>query len=306
MGQYENPTSIASKALTALAALSLGLAQAPPITAQALRQPNEAMVAGLMLKARQGSARDQYLVGLLYERGQGLPQDYAEAAQWYGKAAKQGLAKAQLSLGNLYDKGLGVPQSYEKAYRWYRQASAGGNAQAMYFVGSMLYNGDGVPADRTQAATWFQRSMNAGFAPAKAAYERVRGELQRALPARMTKPVPQSAAPAPIAPPSPRPQKLHTAPTAPGTGAETPPAGVYAVQVGSFPAQNLALESWNRMKRKLPADLANAKPAIYRKVLKDGRQVYRLNTGIFAQKAQARALCARLKVSHVDCLVVHY
>ena len=35
-------------------------------------------------------------------------KDYAQAAQWYGKAAEQGNAYAQNQLGNLYQSGLGV------------------------------------------------------------------------------------------------------------------------------------------------------------------------------------------------------
>jgi len=33
--------------------------------------------------------------GLMYDKRQGLPQDYAEAAKWYQKAAEQGFAEAQ-------------------------------------------------------------------------------------------------------------------------------------------------------------------------------------------------------------------
>ncbi len=313
MRHHAKPGALSCVAI--LAALVMGLVLAAPAAAQSLRPPSQSMVAGLMLKAREGNARDQYLVGLLYERGQGLPQDYTQAAQWYGKAAKQGLAKAQLSLGNLYDKGLGVPQSYETAYRWYRQAAAGGNGQAMYFVGSMLYNGDGVPADREAAASWFQRAMAAGFTPAKAAYERVHGELQgassTAAPAAAPPPPAAPAPPAPPAPPAapaqPAPPPASNAPApAPDQNAETPPAGVYAVQVGSFPDRRMAQAAWTRLQRKLPADLAAAGPVIYRKTLKDKRQVWRLNAGAFAQKDKARARCARLKASQVDCLVIHY
>jgi TPR repeat protein len=38
----------------------------------------------------------------MYEKGQGLAQDYAEALKWYRKAADQGNADAQYGLGGMY------------------------------------------------------------------------------------------------------------------------------------------------------------------------------------------------------------
>ena len=44
--------------------------------------------------AAQGNAAAQYLLGLMYGRGDGVPQDDAEAVKWYRLAAEQGLAAA--------------------------------------------------------------------------------------------------------------------------------------------------------------------------------------------------------------------
>jgi TPR repeat protein len=43
------------------------------------------------------------------ETGAGAPQDFAEAATWYRKAADKGHAGAQFYLGLLYASGRGVP-----------------------------------------------------------------------------------------------------------------------------------------------------------------------------------------------------
>ena len=45
----------------------------------------------------------------MYEDGQGVPQDYAQAFIWYSKAAYQANAEAQNALGAMYAKGRGVP-----------------------------------------------------------------------------------------------------------------------------------------------------------------------------------------------------
>ena len=45
----------------------------------------------------------------MYRQGHGVPQDYAQAAVWYRKAAEQGDAGAQFNLGTMCYSGRGVP-----------------------------------------------------------------------------------------------------------------------------------------------------------------------------------------------------
>ena len=77
--------------------------------------------------AEQGDASAQYNLGLTYDNGIGVPQDFAEAVQWYRRAAKQGLAGAQANLGVMYANGEGVPQDYVAAHRFLNLAGAKGN-----------------------------------------------------------------------------------------------------------------------------------------------------------------------------------
>ena len=56
-----------------------------------------------------------------------MPQDKAEAAKWYLKAAYQGFALAQYNLGVMYGNGEGVPEDYMRAYAWLNLAAAQGN-----------------------------------------------------------------------------------------------------------------------------------------------------------------------------------
>ncbi len=48
----------------------------------------------------------------MYDKGQGVTQDYAAAMRWYRKAPDQNLVVAQYNLGVMYDKGQGVTQDY--------------------------------------------------------------------------------------------------------------------------------------------------------------------------------------------------
>ena len=84
-----------------------------------------------------------------------MPQDYAQAANWFRKAADQGHASAQSNLGNMYSNGRGVPQNYAEARKWRGLAADQGNATAQYNLGHMYDIGQGTPQDFVQAHMWF-------------------------------------------------------------------------------------------------------------------------------------------------------
>ncbi len=71
----------------------------------------------------------------MYDNGQGVPEDDAEAVRWYRLAADQGNATAQFNLGVMYDTGRGVPQDDAEAVRWYRLAADQGDADAQFNLG---------------------------------------------------------------------------------------------------------------------------------------------------------------------------
>ncbi len=63
-------------------------------------------------------------MGYHYAIGRGVPQDYTQAAIWYRRAADQGHSGAQYELGLLYDKGQGVPVNVIQAEKWLILATA--------------------------------------------------------------------------------------------------------------------------------------------------------------------------------------
>ena len=77
--------------------------------------------------AEAGDAEAQYNLGVMYDNGQGVPQNYAEAMSWYRRAAETGHAKAQNNLGFLYSNGKGVPQDYITAHMWANLAASNSN-----------------------------------------------------------------------------------------------------------------------------------------------------------------------------------
>jgi len=118
-------------------------------------------------QAAQGNAKAQNRLGLLYEFGPGMPQDYAVARQWYEQAAAQGFAAAQTNLGLLYYNGRGVPQDYTKARQWWEKAAAQGKAAAQSNLGALYRGGEGVPQDYTKARQWYQKAAAQGDAMAQ-------------------------------------------------------------------------------------------------------------------------------------------
>ena len=69
-------------------------------------------------------------LGLMYDTGEGVPQNDAEAVRWYRMAAEQGHAKAQVNLGVMYYTSEGIPKDYVQAYAWFNIAAAQGNETA--------------------------------------------------------------------------------------------------------------------------------------------------------------------------------
>ena len=124
--------------------------------------------------ADQGNAKAQAILGILYEQGQGVPQDYSEAAKWYAKAGDSGESLAQFRLGTLYESGQGIPQDYEQAARWYQKAAeqegaaaepedpgSQGNSvvNAQLFLGSLYAQ---AHQNYEEAAKWYRKAADHG------------------------------------------------------------------------------------------------------------------------------------------------
>jgi len=105
--------------------------------------------------AQAGNVEAQVWLARLYSRGQGVPQNHAEAASWYRRAAEQGSAEGQSQLGAAYSIGRGVPQNYPEAFQWLKLAAEQNDASAQFNLASMYYLGRGVQKDYVQALKWF-------------------------------------------------------------------------------------------------------------------------------------------------------
>jgi hypothetical protein len=130
-------------------------------------------------------------MGILSEKGLGVPQDYREAIQWYTIAAEHDNHLSQFCLGALYADGHGLPRSESAAKSWFllakengnkyaqfrldllnrefgadqdchqfiRQAAREGNAEAQYLLASRFRDGEGVEPDLQTALHWYSEAM---------------------------------------------------------------------------------------------------------------------------------------------------
>ena len=112
-------------------------------------------VADCKVRAEKGGASAQYNLGLMYDYGKGVPQDYKEAVKWYRFAAVQGETQAQYNLGWMFSNGLGSLQDYKEAVKWYRFAAVQGDNQAQNNLALMYYEGKGVKQSKVMAHMYF-------------------------------------------------------------------------------------------------------------------------------------------------------
>jgi len=119
-------------------------------------------IAQLRAKAESGDPQAQVKLGAAYEDGNGVKQNYADAAQWYRKAADEANSEGQNDLGLMYYMGHGVDKDRAEAAKWYEKAARQKNPRAMFNLGAAYYNGDGVAENNVIGYAWFLLAYEAG------------------------------------------------------------------------------------------------------------------------------------------------
>ncbi len=92
--------------------------------------------------AEEGDAEAQYNLGVMYNRGEGIPQDFTKAVALYRKVAVQGHVGAQSNLGKMYAEG-----------KWFRKAAEQGKVFAQNNSGQLYIKGESVPQNFGEAIT---------------------------------------------------------------------------------------------------------------------------------------------------------
>ena len=131
-------------------------------------------------------AEVQFGLGLKFASGAGVPQDYAQAADWYRKAAEQNHGLAQFNLGTMYANGQGVARDDAQSLVWFGRAANLGDAGGQYKMGRNCHriSMDGSPAAapeaRIEAYKWYQLAAAQGYKNADGAYATLTFKMTRA------------------------------------------------------------------------------------------------------------------------------
>lgn len=87
--------------------------------------------------ADQGDPLALFAVGMLYQDGQGVAKDEAEAVRWFLRAAQKGNEGAQEVLYEAYMQGRGVPVDYAEAEKWMRPLAEKGYGMSQFFLAGL-------------------------------------------------------------------------------------------------------------------------------------------------------------------------
>ena len=103
-----------------------------------------------------------YLLGEMYELGEGTSQSFNNAIYYYKRAAVQENTNAMCKLGNFYAYGKGVEQNDSLAFLHYSRAANAGNPWGQRCVAICYKNGTGTKKDIRIATSWYKSAAKGG------------------------------------------------------------------------------------------------------------------------------------------------
>lgn len=89
--------------------------------------------------------------------------DAARAAPWLKKAAEMNVPRAQYLIGHIYETGNGLPRSMDEAFLWIEKAANAGLSEAQFDLGLMYARA----GNRKDAYTWFFLLAERGYPGAR-------------------------------------------------------------------------------------------------------------------------------------------
>ncbi|HEX7774905.1 MAG TPA: tetratricopeptide repeat protein [Parvibaculum sp.] len=116
-----------------------------------------------------GHAIAAYLLGQLYENGNGVTKSEGMAFRYYKQAAALGQIDAMIKAGIVYrdgNKEIGVKRNYESAVELFEKAAIAGSSEAQFRLADMYRRGLGVPVSRSESLRWLILSGGKHYVPA--------------------------------------------------------------------------------------------------------------------------------------------
>jgi len=107
-------------------------------------------------EAESGNATAQRILAGLYDKGTGVPEDAARAADWYRKAAASD-AEAKFRYAEMLEAGRGVKKNVDEGLAMLREAAAAGHGAAQKLLAYRLETGSNIKKNEAEAAVWYRR-----------------------------------------------------------------------------------------------------------------------------------------------------
>lgn len=180
---------IANKRVRWLSALLFSISSAT-VSAASLKEVAEAVktqdyktaLEQLEVLAKQEHPEAEFLLGMMYQYGRGVEQNFQTAADWFRRSANKGNNAAQTNLALLLISGKLGKADYKEAVSLLEKATATGNPVAIYNLGLRYSKGEGVQKDSVKAVELFRKAsdFNNAFAQYNLAYSYATGEGTKA------------------------------------------------------------------------------------------------------------------------------
>jgi tetratricopeptide (TPR) repeat protein len=123
--------------------------------------------ASLVAMAARGIPEAQYLVGIAYRDGNGVPRKPREAMKMLRFASRQGHLEAGYAMAVMFRDGNGVVIKEERAVTLFAKGAQDGHAASQLALAEMMLAGRGTAQDDAVAAQWLDRATKQNLAAAQ-------------------------------------------------------------------------------------------------------------------------------------------
>lgn len=113
---------------------------------------------GFQRLSKEGDARADFQLGVMYLYGRGIKEDSAIAANYFERAAEKGNEGAILVLGRMYLEGSGVTKDIDKAIKIYENGASQNMPVFGYLLGNLYLDTSFPKADDKKAVEWLNKA----------------------------------------------------------------------------------------------------------------------------------------------------
>ena len=116
--------------------------------------------------AELGDPAGMYMLGTYYRYGKGVAQNYRMAVEYLGQASDMNYTDATNDLALMYENGEGLPKDEMTAYILFQDAASKNNMYAYWNLARFSRNGIHVDKDPREAIEYYEKAMELGHANA--------------------------------------------------------------------------------------------------------------------------------------------